>query len=679
MKKQLLTLLIGAAAIGSAWAVPARRGFVKAMGPDGEPIAVQLVGDEFGHYTADSEGRMMVRQGDRFVYASEEMTEAVKANRRQRFAQRNKAYKARRNAPGAIGKFPDSTFPCIGKQKAIVVLVEYQDQKFELGDHAHDYFTDMLNKKGFSEYNATGCVNEYFLDSSNGQFDCEFDLYGPVTLKYNMAHYGGNDSNGNDKAPEEMVIEACQQLDATVDFKQYDRDNDGIIDNVYVIYAGRGEASDLNGEYPNTVWPHSWDVSHLDYSFDGVKLATYGCSNEWEDLWDSDGWSYEVVGANPDGIGTFVHEFSHVMGLPDLYHTESSSADYTPGEWSVLDYGPYNNNGRTPPAYSAFERNAMGWLEPVELTAESGELSVSDITTSNAAYSITNPMEPNEFYLIECRNQTGWDKYIPGEGMLIWHVDYDAEIWLNNSVNNSKSHQRVDLIEADGVASKPYGREVSDAFPYGNVKSYTPKWWNRSGVGFTINNITRNPDGSVSFAVEGNNGGGEIGGGNDHEGDYYTVAQVQLANLDNSKITVRGYVVGYANNAFSDNGVMFTSTGCNVNTNIVMADSADELFFDNCIPVQLPKGNVRDELNLRDNPGNLGKLIEVDGTLAAYFSYPGLRSASAWRLIEEEQDGIEEIETGTNGADVIYDLSGRRVASPSHPGLYIVNGRKVLY
>ena len=156
-----------------------------------------------------------------------------------------------------------------------------------------------------------------------------------------MSYYGENDYRGDDSNPQKMAIEACQQLDATVDFSEYDRDNDGYIDNVYIFYAGRGEAS---GGSSSTVWPHSWEVSAVEsqtYYFDNVILNRYACGNEWE-------------GDKPDGVGTFIHEFSHVLGLPDLYSTSYSSA-FTPGSWSAMDYGPYNNNGCTPPLYSVFE------------------------------------------------------------------------------------------------------------------------------------------------------------------------------------------------------------------------------------------------------------------------------------------------------------------------------------
>ena len=140
-----------------------------------------------------------------------------------------------------------------------------------------------------------------------------------------------------------MVIEACRQLNPEIDFSQYDLDNDQYIDNVFIFYAGQGEAS---GGSSDCVWPHSWEVEIAEmgsqHIFDNVHLNRYACSNEWE-------LSALGYGYRPVGIGTFIHEFSHVMGLPDLDSTQYVEDTFTPGAWSVMDYGPYNNYGCTPP------------------------------------------------------------------------------------------------------------------------------------------------------------------------------------------------------------------------------------------------------------------------------------------------------------------------------------------
>ena len=389
------------------------------------------------------------------------------------------------------GLFPGQHFPATGEQKALVVLVEYADVEFNIADPL-DYFSRMLNEEEFADFGGTGSAKDYFTQNSGGRFKPTFDVFGPVKLSQKRSYYGGNDFRGNDLHPEMMVIEACEQLDPEVDFSQYDCNDDGFIDNVFIFYAGRGEAS---GGVPETVWPHSWNITQASASphvFDGVQLDYYACTNEW-------------TGSRPDGIGTFVHEFSHVMGLPDLYHTTNSASQFTPGEWSVLDQGPYNNNGCTPPMYSAFERHALGWGEPVVL--DKAQNATLPPIGSNTFAIITTPTD-NEYFLIENRQQTSWDTYIPGHGMLVWHIDYNPAVWSANRVNNNSAHQYVDLEEADGTADAH--SRASDAFPGTmGVTSFTDntipsmQTWNGTPLNTPLTEITEDAEGIIRFKVKG--------------------------------------------------------------------------------------------------------------------------------------------------------------------------------
>lgn len=515
-----------------AMAVPAFPGPIVFTQPDGSEITVYIRGDERAHCYLSADGYLLVNDNNALYYgkalADGKIVRsdilAKKAENRsasdlaflagvdmslvdssmRKIAEQSKfsvgemamrpAAKAASSSASEQGHpsygkglFPGTHFPAFGEQKGLVVLVEYQDVKFTLANAA-DYFSRLLNEEGFSDYNATGSARDYFIQNSNGQFMPEFDVYGPITLSHNREFYGGNNKNGDDNAPEQMVIEACQQLDSEVDFTQYDRDGDGLIDNVYVFYAGSGEAS---GGGANSVWPHSWNVVYVgNYMFDGVRLANYACSNEWY--------------SGPDGIGTFVHEFSHVMGLPDLYATSYTSS-FTPGSWCVMDNGSYNNNSRTPPGYGAFERNALGWCKPKVVTGEEGDCELEHIGETNEAYLIPTE-KANEFFLMENRQKKGWDTYIPGHGMLIWHIDYNEAVWNSNTVNNTSSHQRVDLEEADGMRSEE--NRDGDAFPgTAGVTSFTDDTnpgmltWSDSRLYMPITDI-KESNGVVSFHIE---------------------------------------------------------------------------------------------------------------------------------------------------------------------------------
>lgn len=509
-------------------AVIARKEPIKINLPDGTSLTIQLKGDERSHQTLTSDGFLLLTDKDnRYVYAGynpdgspypssipakdadfrsdsdKKFLSSISTDQRDnainamRINAKEKIPFSRRSNAATRGYGLFSTnFPVFGEQKAIVILVEYKDVKFDLKDKAHEYFENMLNQKGFSTNGATGSARDWFIENSEGKFLPQFDLFGPVELSQNRSYYGANDRYGDDLRPDEMVIEACRLLDGQVDFSEYDRDHDGFIDNVYVFYAGKGEA---DGGGDDTIWPHSWEIfggTGKSVVLDGVVLDHYACSNETD--------NYTGIA---DGIGTFVHEFSHVMGLPDLYATVTSSA-FTPGEFSVMDYGPYNNNGRTPPNYSAFELSALGWTEP-EVPQQSGAMTIHPLSREKKTYMIPTS-RPTEYYLFENRQNEGNDTYLPGHGMLLWHVDYVKSAWDNNSVNNNSSHQYVDLIEADNKKTE-FSRN-GDPFPGSfNVtaisKSTIPDLisWRGEDLGYSLSDIREDADGNILLNIKNEN------------------------------------------------------------------------------------------------------------------------------------------------------------------------------
>lgn len=547
MKKNawfLINLFIIGALSFSAYAKPAKKGIFQKETSDGTVLNVRLIGDEFYHQYYSEDGYPLLEKDGDFYYCDYDESgnlidsgiKATNIDRRSAAAVRfvngvdrsvldtrialrasknprriksaetaSGHFKAMRENDSEVegvpyekgyGLFADSKFPSYGRQKAIAILVEYTDTKFNTSYDAHDYFTRLLNEEGFNDYGATGCASQYFKENSQGIFIPEFDVFGPITLPHNRAYYGSNNYYGDDLRPAEMVVDACNILDDEIDFSEYDRDGNGIVDNIYIFYAGMGEAS---GGPSSSVWPHSWDLRSAGFPnvyHDGVQILTYACSNEWET-------SYTNRNGRPDGIGTFIHEFSHVMGLPDLYATTYTSA-FTPGEWSVLDYGPYNNDSMTPPNYGAFERYALGWVKPREIDRA---ISATLEPVSENACGIIRTDKSTEFFLLENRQQNGWDAYIPGHGMLIWHIDYNSQVWRSNSVNNTSGHQYVDIEEADNIQS---GETIAgDAFPgTSNITSFTSntkpsmKTWSSKSINLPITEI-KEENGLITFNVLG--------------------------------------------------------------------------------------------------------------------------------------------------------------------------------
>ena len=342
----------------------------------------------------------------------------------------------------------------IGSKKGLVILVNFANKKMSLSN-ANSYYNNMFNEVGFHENNAIGSVHDYFYDQSYGQFDLTFDVVGPITVSNTFGYYGSNGTslNGGDLRAGEMIVEACQLADSQVNFADYDWDGDGEVEQVFVIYAGYGEAS---GGASNTIWPHE---SHLEYHecgvlhLDGVTINTYACSCELT------GGS----GTTLNGMGTACHEFSHCLGLPDFYDTGYSGGfgmDY----WDLMSSGSYsgpNGIGEVPTGYSAYEKWFAGWLDIQELNEPCVINDMPCIGDHPVAYGIYNDNHRDEYFLLENRQNSRWYSYVGTykdcHGLLVTHVDYSETAWRNNKVNSSKKHQRMTIIPAD----MSYGNAVS--------------------------------------------------------------------------------------------------------------------------------------------------------------------------------------------------------------------------
>ncbi len=363
----------------------------------------------------------------------------------------------------------------VGKKKIIprilVIMAEFEDQKFATAT-TKAVVDSMFNAQNWRQDGATGSVRQYFRDQSMGQYDPQFDIVGPVKAANNVAYYGKSNS-----ATSALIPELCTLVNDSVDFTRYDNDGDGYIDMVFVYFAGFGENDppidallpiSCNQNYTNLIWPH-YSTTSARISYAGKQVRNYEVSNELDGYYTTE--TKTVVA----GIGVLVHEFCHGLGLPDLYSTQNQYDHKTWGKWDVMDYGSYNNDMHTPPALSAYERYFLGWLEP-ELLVEAQNDTLSYLGESNHAYIVTkdDKMPTNTktgpFYILENRQKKGWDIDIPGEGLMISKI----ESWTTNGVNNDRSNQKIDLIEADGITavngtnSDPiwYGKK-GDLFPTG--------------------------------------------------------------------------------------------------------------------------------------------------------------------------------------------------------------------
>lgn len=511
-------------------AMPAWRGAVKRTQPDGQSITTYLLGDEHGSLLVTSDGYTIAQAPDGYYHyqvlgsdnkltisgtpivrdpsmrlsSDKEFLQNVPkmAELQRKIEHLQKAsYKASEVAESS--KKTDFTdmrmrqFPAKGKFKGIVILAQFQDAQFK---YSRDYFDRMLNEVGFSDNGSHGSAHDYWLKQSNGQFDATFDVVGPITLSHDYAYYGADakdvfGKNTGDADGAKAIDEAVRLADADVDFSQYDLDNDGKVDMVYVIYAGYGENF---GADANTIWPHQYELISAGYrdTCDAKIVDTYACSAEL----------YGASGDTPCGIGPLCHEFGHVYGFADHYDTKAT--EYDLGTYDLMDYGAYNDSTRMPPSYTAFERLSLGWMQPRELTDPDEELNLPCIAESNVAYVVPTAY-PDEYYLLENRQQEGWDASLPGSGLMITHLDFNASDWTKNTVNATSSHRRYYLVCADNDpnydAQTKTKTEMYDLYPAkGNnafTDSTTPAATTFGGGSLDrwITNI-KNSDGVVTFS-----------------------------------------------------------------------------------------------------------------------------------------------------------------------------------
>lgn len=471
MKNRFLLGLLSLALPAMMIAVPANPRLRMLSNPDGSEVEVRVHGDEFFHFMTDadctkiverdSKGYIVdaVRDGSPLKFDKESVQvlrdEALVASP---FSDAGSRSSIRRMA--SLNSEGRTTYPTIGKgNRSLVVLVEFQDVAFTI-ENPKDHYTRKLNEPGFSDYGACGSALDYFKSASHGLYEPQFDVYGPVKISRDASYFYTKGGSGN---MDVFIRESLTQLheSGAVDFSKYDLDNDGILDTVFFFYAGYGQAdSDTQ-----TIWAHQYDYqSYVTYSgaenlkFDGKSVGPYACGNElsgYNPVTNKNPWK---DGSEPwvDGIGTFVHEYGHVLGLPDLYDVEGSMDVnvVTPGQWDVMDVGSYNYDGSRPPLYSAYEQWLCRWLEFTD--AEAGahyDLKSLGHCENPTAVRIRIPKSEDgsafesEYFVVEARDNSEWDSCFPNPGLMIWRINYNKNNWVNNSVN-TKHGSNVEIVYA---------------------------------------------------------------------------------------------------------------------------------------------------------------------------------------------------------------------------------------
>jgi len=461
---RIIILAIMVLSVTTVSAVPARRGLwlTKTLA-DGTTIKVQLMGDETMHYWEAADGTRYMDSADGTLRPTTTADLTAGAARRRSADEARSVRRARAQA---------NAKNFTGKKRGLIILVEFKNKSFKSG-HNQEYFSRIANEPDFtSDEGFVGSVYDYFLAQSGGQFELNFDVVGPVQLSHDYSYYGKDrDTEGSDMRPGEMVVEACRAIQTQVNFRDYDWDSNGEVDQVVILFAGEGQADSGNSD---AIWPHEYMLVYSDYGrslfLNNMRINTYACVNEVR------GAAY---GGRIAGIGTLCHEFSHCLGLPDTY--DMNYMNFGMNKWSLMDSGVYNGDGFRPSGYTAFEKMCVGWQQPIALTTDVDITGMKPLSEDGDTYYIMNDGNSNEYYLLEYRERSGWDVGLPGHGMLITHIDYDETVWLWNEVNTTKdtesgnNHQRYTIFHADNSTGSQSRDLARDTYPNGTHDSLTNK------------------------------------------------------------------------------------------------------------------------------------------------------------------------------------------------------------
>lgn len=715
-----LAALMAFAATSGAWAIKATPRPVAVRQPDGSTLMVRIHGDENFHYVTTTDGFLVQRDNDgffKYVTAGNGNSRAISGQRANSVGQREseemtfvskltplrsreavdkmfpQAKNVKAKAPEQVlnlSKVKARQVRRVGKvgeeSQYLVILVRYSDDVLHYG--VSD-FERWLNEPGYAVDGGTGSVKDYYRDNSMGQFVPNFTVLGPYTLDHEETYYAANDTESSDDVnPQAMIIEAVTKAKADhpeLDFSQFDNDGDGYMDNVNVIYSGYGEAA--SGD-THDMWPHSYRLSASDQQFqvDGITVNNYSVSAEL----------IGGSGAKMDGIGTFTHEFGHVLGLKDMYDTD----DYTdglgtnPGDYSIYASGSYNNDSRTPPYLMAFERQQMGWLTLTPLD-KAEDVELQPIYTNAARYIDAQPnldwdTQGGDWYVLENRQQTGWDKYIPAHGLLIYHYDYTAEsveeYWSVNGPNNNAQHRCLYIIPADGTDDDLTRK--GDTYP-GTTGSteFTdeshPKAtsWTGEKLHTPITNITEEADGIVRFQVKG--GSGTL--------SFIRTVTPTDADISDSTITVGAQVVE-KKSAITEMGFCWSDSQQYPTTadNKAVVETADKLTYTITGLKAATTYYVRAYMTLADSSTIYGAAVPVkteheviQAPYAFMFNQWDGEEPVGWRIIDNNGDGMTWVQDSSTEA-IVYQfdywnnaddwLISEKMHIPERGTLYIVRG-----
>ena len=450
--------------------------------PDGTTLTIRIHGDENRSWKTTLDGRPVFQDARGFW----QVTDSLPAV--------GTTIKHLNPEGGTLSMFLATKAPV--SVRTLVIPVQFSDRKFTIPSPRSAIY-NLFNQQYYSENGATGSVLDWFRDNLDGYGNFSFDVCDVVTVPGTLSSYGANLDGVTDKNIRQLVVHACEAADAAgVDFTRYDFDKDGVVDNVFLLFAGHNEAE---GGGDNTLWPQSWNISDSGLYLDGMRISNFSLYSEYS---GPSGYRFA-------GIGTICHEYCHFLGLQDLYDVNGMTeglSDGLFGPLSIMDHGNYNNEGRTPPYLTVFERHQIGLIQ-TETIRRPQQIAVPPVQETSKAYVLPSGI-PGEDFWLEFRDGYRWDAYIGGTGLVVYHIDKSTNMagsmnarlrWSANAVNGCAAHPCAVFVGSDAGNAL----DVKDAFypGYRNVRdihsasNFPLTGWNGKGIGLGLSDIVREADG----------------------------------------------------------------------------------------------------------------------------------------------------------------------------------------
>lgn len=435
MKRHILAFLLTSLTLW-VMAVPALRTRRSVTLDDGRIVMVTAFGDESFDYLLTDDGEVVTEEDNVFHGTRLSLEDYIKTLPSPKRSTRRK-----------VGSVAKALVQPYGTKKIPVILAAFNDKQFSVArseTKVRNFYDRFFNGTDISSTGNWGSVRQYFIDQSQGQFQPEFTVIGPVQLDSVYSYYGKDNGGSKDVNYSTFVCESFTKAQAMQeDWVQFDNDGDGNVDMCVIIFAGLGQNYTNNYKDKNTIWPCEMPTS---YTINGVTLS--GCSSGCEQRPTAANDSV-ITATQPDGVGLIVHEISHAIGLPDLYDTNNRA--FGMDFWSVMDYGMYTRSSKCPVGYTAYEREFLGWQQTETITGPC-TLHLYPFAQGGKGYKLVNDANSNEYYILDNRQAVEWDWgmcNIRGHGMLVMHIDYKSDRWETNTVNTSANHQLMTIIPAN--------------------------------------------------------------------------------------------------------------------------------------------------------------------------------------------------------------------------------------